>query len=146
MESSGNKCRRAACRGSTLVEVLVALSILSVGLAGLAATQMKTLSVLHDVAYQSRAALLAADMSEQLRRSTALSSAAQTEWSARLRAELPAGEGEICLDSTPRDGAPDAPACDGLGEFWAIKIWWHDSRGNVDSDNATRSILAVLRP
>ncbi len=44
---------------------------------------------------------------------------------------LPLGEGVTCVDSTPYDGTPAAPACDGAGpaDVLAIKIWWD---GNGD--------------
>ena len=56
-----------------------------------------------------------------------------TRWSARLAADLPLGAGTVCRDSTPEDGTPDQPGCDGQGDAYAIKIWWDDDRsGAVD--------------
>lgn len=49
--------------------------------------------------------------------------------------QLPDGEGVVCIDSTPTDGSGTLNAvekkCDGLGNEYAIKIWWvDDSSGN----------------
>jgi type IV pilus assembly protein PilV len=51
------------------------------------------------------------------------------EWSAGIQASLPAGEGVVCIDSTPQDGADATnPACDNAGNLFAIKLWWDDDR------------------
>ena len=59
---------------------------------------------------------------------------------------LPAGQGIVCLDSTPNDGTWDGttvtPACDGLGTSYAIKLWWLDDRR---SGLATTDVAAYLR-
>lgn len=39
---------------------------------------------------------------------------------------LPEGGLAICRDSTPYDGDSVSPACDGLGGLLVVKIWWHD--------------------
>ncbi len=41
---------------------------------------------------------------------------------------LPNGRGTVCVDSTPNDGGSAAPACDGAGASYAIKVWWTDDR------------------
>lgn len=39
--------------------------------------------------------------------------------------------GVVCIDSTPNDGTPTAPACDGVaGAPYVIKIWWLEDRNN----------------
>jgi type IV pilus assembly protein PilV len=52
------------------------------------------------------------------------------EWLTEIESAsvLPAGGGVICLDSTPDDGTPAAPACDGQGNVLSIKLWW-DEKG-----------------
>lgn len=42
---------------------------------------------------------------------------------------LPNGQGVVCLDSTPDDGTPSAPACDNSGVVYAVKVWWTDKLG-----------------
>ena len=131
MESSGIKGLPGTCAGATLIEVLVTLSILSLGLAGLSATQLKTLDYLRSVSNQSRAVSGAADMAEQLRgligegRSP---DGAIARWRAEITASLPEGAAAVCIDGTPRDGSAGSPSCDGAGLDWAIKIWWDDDR------------------
>jgi type IV pilus assembly protein PilV len=44
-------------------------------------------------------------------------------WQHRLAAELPAGQGTVCHDSTPEDGNTEDAACDGEGGA-VIKILW----------------------
>lgn len=46
------------------------------------------------------------------------------DWQTELAAVLPTGNGVVCYDSTPEDGTPDQPNCDGSGRTLAIKIWW----------------------
>ncbi len=46
------------------------------------------------------------------------------DWSEELAGSLPQGQGTVCIDSTPQDGTPAAPACDGSGSVIAIKVWW----------------------
>lgn len=48
------------------------------------------------------------------------------EWLAEIQTAsvLPSGAGVICLDSTPDDGTPSGPACDGAGNVLSIKLWW----------------------
>ncbi len=145
MESSNGKSSLAACRGATLIEVLVALTILSLGLTGLGAMQLKTLEHLRSVVYQSRAGLYAADMAERLHgygTNELAIDGALARWRSEIRDSLPAGEAEVCIDSTPRDGKANAPACDGMGAIWAIKLWWD---GNHDG-SAERAHITVLRP
>ena len=48
------------------------------------------------------------------------------DWSQELAARLPSGNGTVCIDSTPDDGLPGAPACDGAGTALAIKVWWKE--------------------
>jgi type IV pilus assembly protein PilV len=50
------------------------------------------------------------------------------EWLAEVQSSsvLPSGAGVICLDSTPDDGTPASPACDGQGNVLSIKLWWSE--------------------
>ncbi|MCH9697183.1 MAG: type IV pilus modification protein PilV [Gammaproteobacteria bacterium] len=43
--------------------------------------------------------------------------------------QLPNASATVCMDSTPVDGDPEDPVCDGLGSQYAIKIWWSDDDG-----------------
>jgi type IV pilus assembly protein PilV len=46
------------------------------------------------------------------------------DWQAQIQQTLPSGAGAVCIDSTPEDGTPAAPGCDGVGRAFAVKIWW----------------------
>ena len=53
-------------QGFTMIEVLVALLVLSIGLAGLAALQISSLQYVHSSHYRSMASAIALDMEERL--------------------------------------------------------------------------------
>ena len=143
MESSKRPIRRAHCRGATLIEALVALAILSFGLAGIAATQFRSLAYLRETSHESRALFHAADMAERLQgRGGGPDAAELARWQAEFADALPAGKAEVCIDSTPGDGAASAPACDGAGDFLAIKLWWDEDQ---DGEPERRQVT-VLRP
>lgn len=125
--------------GMTLIEVLVAVLILSIGLLGLAGLQTLSLRSNHSAYLRSQATILAYDIADRMRanRQSALSgwynieleeaassdtSIAATdlkEWKAALSTVLPAGDGSI----TVNDGNV------------TIIVAWDDER---DADNLTQ--------
>lgn len=158
--------------GFTLLEVLVAVVILSIGLLGLAGLQATSLRNNQDALTRSHEALLAYDMIDRMRAnipgvnagdyhlptSTQDTDCTTTtgctpdemadhdyfEWLATIAAELPAGEGVVCVDSTPGDGTDAAnPACDNSGNLFAIKLWWDDDR---DSATAKQRFTTSFQP
>jgi type IV pilus assembly protein PilV len=65
-----------------------------------------------------------------------IAGAPATGWHPVIVGTLPQGAGVVCIDSTPEDGTPAAPACDGVvavpgKPIYAIKLWW------VERKNAT---------
>jgi len=48
------------------------------------------------------------------------------DWLAQVAAFLPQGTAAVCIDSTPDDGTAGAPACDGIGNAYAIKEFWSE--------------------
>lgn len=68
------------------------------------------------------------------------------DWLDQVQRSLPAGEGVVCIDSTPDDGddAGDAD-CDGLGDAYAIKIWW-SQRATRDLDAEVLRFAMTVRP
>lgn len=61
------------------------------------------------------------------------------EWNQQICAQLPQSSactaagpwGVVCVDSSPNDGTPAAPACDNAaGAPYVIKIWWLEDRDN----------------
>jgi len=143
--------------GFTLTEILISLVVLSIGLLGLSALQMTALRNNQSAYYRSVATQQAYDMADRIRaNSTSASSynnptATQDaacvsatgcsgsamaghdayEWNQVNSSSLPGGTGVVCIDSTPDDGTPAAPACDGNGNTFAIKIWWDDDRSGA---------------
>jgi type IV pilus assembly protein PilV len=68
------------------------------------------------------------------------------DWLEQVEQSLPGGEGVICLDSTPDDGDDAADAqCDGLGDTYAIKIWW-SQRATRDLDAELMRFSMAVRP
>ena len=146
--------------GVTLIEVLVSALIVAIGLVGVAGLQVVSLKNNQAALMRSQATALAYDLADRMRSnvggatagfydaSTAeltagcvstsgcsiqeLSENDMAEWLAALAANLPMGEGVVCIDSTPNDGTRAAtPACDGSGTQFSVKIWWDE-----DSDGA----------
>jgi type IV pilus assembly protein PilV len=55
-----------------------------------------------------------------------------------IEATLPNGQGVVCLDASPDDGASATdPQCTGTGTVFVVKIWWDDDR--------TKDPVTVLR-
>jgi type IV pilus assembly protein PilV len=131
---------RTAQRGMTLIEILVAIVVLSIGLLGLAWLQLKGLQVGQGSTYRWQAAMLAEDIADRMRsdRPSALAGnysgtfaagatstsgplgtqSAMNDWLARL-ATLPSGNTII---SAPAGAA---------GNQVTITIAWTDTRANA---------------
>jgi len=160
--------------GFTLVEVLIAVLVLSVGLLGLAALQTIGTRVNHSAHLRSVATQLGYDMFDRMRAnqdgfqkgfynlpsassSGCFSGTACTseqvakedvfEWNAYLDDQLPEGEGVVCVDSTPEDGADaSSPSCDGSGSSYAVKIWWVDEFDSGSGDVVTKRFVISGAP
>lgn len=125
-------------RGFTLVEVLIAVVIMSIGLLGLAALQGQSMRFNHSAYLRSQATNFAYDMSDRMRANWVAANAGAydidigdsgpvsavdvagadlQEWKTALAVTLPAGDGAI--------------ARDGNGHV-TITIQWDDSRGEED--------------
>ncbi len=133
--------KRKTQRGTTLVEVLVALVVLSVGLLGIAALQMTSLRNNRGAHLRSQAQVLAYDIADRMRanRNVALANAYVValgvtpaggtlnaldlqEWKATLAQALPSGDGEITR----------------VGNMFRIRIRWTDSLGVQTFDTRTQ--------
>ncbi len=147
-----------AQRGFSMVEILVTMVILSVGLLGMAHLETLSAALNQSSYLKTQASMLAEDMIARMRSNRVavekkaydklpdparVSGCLTTtgcspeemaqndafEWRLTLAGALPSGQGTVCIDSTPEDGASAAaPACDGLGDLQAVKIWWQDER------------------
>jgi len=156
--------------GFSLIEVLVAVVVLSIGLVGLAGLQAKSLVNGVSASYRTQATMLAKDLSEKMRvngyaitigdyfdsptaaetaaceTATGCSSEAMAQhdyfnWLAAVTERLPSGDGIVCLDSTPNDGTTALKACDGAGDHYVIKVWWDDGR----TGNTGDPVIVVLQ-
>lgn len=147
---------RKAQQGASLIEVLVSMTILAVGILGIGAMQTSTLKSNQNSYMRTQAVFHANDIVERMRSNvqgveagayndptpvvtancqtatgcTAAQMAANdvAQWETSIAAALPSGAGVVCLDGTPDDGTPAAPACDDSGLLYAVKIWWDDDR------------------
>jgi len=133
--------KRKTQRGTTLIETLVALVVLSVGLLGIAALQMTSLRNNRGAHLRSQAQVMAYDITDRMRanRTDALADAyvialAATptgaglvltdlqQWKNTLAATLPGGDGAIERD----------------GNMFRITIRWTDSLGQQTFATRTR--------
>jgi len=143
-------------RGTTLIEVLISLLILAIGLLGMSGLQTVSLRSTQSAYLRTQASIASNDIVERVRANlqgveansynniageataacntavgcsfSELASNDIAEWKGALATNFPAGLGTVCADSTPEDGTPAAPACDGLGTLYAVKIWWDEDR------------------
>jgi type IV pilus assembly protein PilV len=134
--------KRKTQRGTTLVETLVALVVLSVGLLGIAALQMASLSSNRGAHLRSQAQVLAYDIADRMRanRNVALSDGYLTTfvaaptgatlnvldlqaWKATLANTLPGGQGQI----------------ERVGNMFLISVRWTDSSSTTAQTFATRT-------
>ncbi|MEX1198079.1 MAG: type IV pilus modification protein PilV [Pseudohongiellaceae bacterium] len=156
--------------GASLIEVLVALLILSIGLLGMVGLQTTSLRNTQNAYLRTQAMVFAEDMVERMRAnpqgvdsggymaaSGTLTAACLTtsgcsgnamalhdvaDWQADLAIALPSGSGRICTDSTPDDGTVASPACDGSGDLLAVKVWWDGDRDGT----AGQRLVATFQP
>lgn len=144
-------------KGFTLIEVLIALVVLSIGLLGVAGLQAKSQQFSRNAYLNTQATVIAHDILERVRanpaglKSGSYNNPAATkqagcftlagcnsdqmaendmfEWADDVANKLPNGKSVICIDSTQDDGTADAPACDGVGSIYAVKVWWDNMDG-----------------
>ena len=142
-------------KGLTLVEIMVAVLVLAVGLAGMAALTLFNVTGTASAQTYSQATVFADQMADSIRGNMAAYESAQfisdpatssldctagttctavqlaeydvSTWKAAAALALPAGQGFVCTDSSPDDGQPGSLACDGVGNN-VIKLFWTDMR------------------
>ncbi len=127
------------CAGVSLVEVLVALLVLSIGLLGLANLQLTAIRNAHSAHLRSQASILAQDILDRIRANRANATAYAIDlaaspptgstlpeqdlsaWLGSLAANLPDGDGAVAVTA----GTPTTVT---------VTIQWNDSRG-LDGDS-----------
>jgi type IV pilus assembly protein PilV len=136
-------------QGFSLIELTVATAIYSMGLGSLSLMMLLALHGTGGARLDTTAALHAASLAEMIAMSSdavghylnegapvagdcthaapcsidGMAAVNLARWRDRLAADLPGGDGLLCLDGTPEDGAGNDPACDGGGGP-VIKVFW----------------------
>lgn len=145
---------RSRQSGVSLLEVLIAILILSFGMLGMLGLIINSLKLTSSSNYRTIAAQQAYSMADTLRSNVlilakfqspsgaavanCLEAAGCTQdqmyvtdfsmWTTRLAAMLPAGSGTVCSDATPSDGDPGNWQCDAVALNptgpFVVKVCW----------------------
>ena len=135
-------------RGFSLIEVMIALLITSVGLLGLAALQVSAMKYNHNAYLRSQATFLAKDMAERMRanRSAALggdyniafgaaaassgslADADLSAWVGNVGNALPGGQGAVAVN----------------GRVANVSLRWEDARGETGPENTPAGELLTF--
>ena len=130
---------RATAAGFSLVEVLIALLVTSVGLLGLAALQVVSLKQNHGAYLRSQATALAHDMVERMRanRQPALSGAYDVAYGGSGGSGLAATDLAQWQDAIDRalPAADGAVSVDAASALATVSVRWDDSRGDTGAEN-----------
>jgi type IV pilus assembly protein PilV len=131
VKTLSNRTRASFPRGLSMIEVLVAIVIISLGLLGMAGLQASSLRGSQSAVYRGQAVQFAADMAERMRGNlgdarnyaiaigdpvpsgTSVTDMDRADWLARL-ATLPGGAGAIGVDT--------------VNNVVSITVQWDDSR------------------
>ncbi|VVP19307.1 MULTISPECIES: type IV pilus modification protein PilV [Pseudomonas] len=136
--------RKHAQDGMTLIEVLVALLILSVGLLGAAAFQLNALKYTDSARMTSQASFIAYDMMDRIR----ANSAADYTVTPPTSGNLNVARDQDLYDFTSNIvnfGGPTATGSIALNQrVYTITITWDDSRA-ANSANSRRSFVLTSR-
>ena len=161
-----NRVRKST--GFSLIEVLVAATVFSVGLAGLAALLLVSITGAADARKTGFATMAAASLAEQIRLNPIalnqylnppeavsricmgadLCSPQQQAnydfrlWQIELAGAVKSARGLVCHDATPMDGIAGDGRCDGSGPL-VIKIFWSGRGNGADADSNHRLTLEV---
>ena len=157
---SGGQKYLTACSGFSLIEVLIASTVFSLGLAGFAALLLASIISSAEARRESIASMAAASLSEQLRMNPAaldrylnppeyVSRICSGEnlctpeqqadydfrlWQLELADSIRNARGLVCHDETPQDGVEGNDHCDGAGPL-VIKIFWRGQGAGDDGDS-----------
>lgn len=129
-------------RGLTLVEILIALLVLSIGLLGLAGLQTMSLKFNTSAYHRTQATALAYDMADRMRanRQSALNNEYNTAFGAPRDCGVPSPDGSVPeqdLDAWRNELACRLPQSTGSivrnGNEFTLTVRWDDSQGQQDA-------------
>jgi type IV pilus assembly protein PilV len=157
-----------------MIEVMVAIAIFGVGLISIAGLAMTNLQNTSHSQNESQATIIAAQLADGMRSNLQAyenglfassldpgekSCFGDTQctyeetayydsgiWLLNTASALPGGVAIICMDSTPSDGSPTDPACDGLG-LNTIKLFWTDAQKlerDAEAGEFYRHVLSLV--
>jgi type IV pilus assembly protein PilV len=138
-----NNSHSSRQRGATLIEVLIAVVVLSIGLLGLAGLQVTSVQSNHSAYQRSQASLLANDLADRMRanRTEALTNAYVADYADSSSSHTVSGtRAEIDLAEWLNNLALKLPDGQGKveknGSLVTIHVRWNDNRGrNKKSDD-----------
>lgn len=159
---SGNQRPKSRSAGFSLLEVLIASTVFSLGLAGFVALLLTSIIGSTQARREGIAAIAAASLSEQIRLNPAglnrylnppesISAICFGEtqctpeqqadydfklWQLELADSIQNASGLVCRDETPNDGDEGDDKCDG-GSSLVIKILWH-GQSSIDMPEPTQ--------
>ena len=159
---SGTYKFKSGSSGFSLLEVLIASTVFSLGLAGFAALLLTSIIGSTQARREGIAAMAAASLSEQIRMNPVAmdrylnpaenisiicsggnqcSPEQQADydfklWQLELADSIQNASGLVCRDETPQDGVEGNDQCDGSGPP-VIKIFWY-SQGNVEISESSQ--------
>ena len=153
--------------GFSLIEVMIATAVLSIGMGGMSALMLSAAGGMSESQHETIAHLHADAMAATWQLSPlALEHVANPpvtaplcfetdtctdldfsmgqylRWRNRAAQLLPGGHAVVCRDSTPLDGHAGSPSCDGVGSA-VSKVFWADPRKSNEPDGGVRR--AVVR-
>jgi type IV pilus assembly protein PilV len=162
---------RRGLAGYALLEALVAVIVAAVGFIGAARMQTFGMKLSSSAQSRQKASLLAYQMTDRIRANQVgfskgnynglgatgattclasgctpaeLATADVAQWLADVAAQLPSGQGTVCVDSSIDDTPKPTPTnwqCDGVGNVIAVKVLWLDRVGNEPT-----VFVTVVRP
>ena len=155
--------------GFSLVEVMLATAIFSMGLSGLSLMFLSAVTGTAEAGHQTLASIRARSLAELISLNTdtathyvnplhladsicfsmaecsrkQILSQELLNWQLELSEELPRGSGLVCRDSSPDDGHAADHACDGEGGL-VVKVFWQETQVPDDEDDGLRRQVARL--
>ena len=150
---------KTTCSGFSLIEVLIASTVFSLGLAGFSALLLASIISSSNARREGIATVAAASLAEQIRSNpvaldrylnppeyvsricsdgTQCTPGQQADydfklWQLELADSIKNARGLICRDGTPQDGVDGDGHCDGSGPL-VIKIFWRGQGTDNDSN------------